>query len=156
MKNPFDAKFKILARKFTILLQHIVKTVDKYGLQKKYLIKHVKDVDDFFECILNERYKSEIAKSYQKRLKKHTSSLFAFIQHDDVSWNNGIAEHTIKILASHSHKAINSYTSSKIDEYLKIMSLFITCEYKNLSFLEFLLSQKKDIYRYAKNLTSAK
>jgi len=149
--NPFDSEFKALAKYFTTLLQDIIKTVDKFGLKKQFLIEHKKDVEEFFSIISKNNYDSDIAKKYQLRLKKNRSKLFRFIEYDNVSWNNSIAEHAIKLLSSHSHKTINSYTSTKIDDYLKLMSLFITCEYNDISFLKFLLSQKKDFYRYCQS-----
>jgi predicted RecB family nuclease len=151
LKNPFDSEFKSLTKLFTNLLQKIIKTVDSHGLNRLYLIEHKKEVEEFFSTVLEEKYCSDIAKKYQKRLKKYKLNLFNFINYDNVSWNNNIAEHAIKILSSHSHKTINSYTSTKINEYLNVMSLFVTCEYNDISFLKFLLSQKKDIFRYCGN-----
>ena len=35
LKNPFDEEFKVLAKKFTRILQSVVETIDKYGLKKR-------------------------------------------------------------------------------------------------------------------------
>jgi hypothetical protein len=119
-----------MTRLFTKLLQDIVKTVDKYELKKKYLQKHKKDVKIFFTTIFDAHYTSEVAQKYQKRLEKHQNTLFTFLDYDNVSWNNTYAEHAIKLLATHRNQNIKFFRKSKIDEYLRIMSLYQTCQYK--------------------------
>jgi predicted RecB family nuclease len=150
LANPFEKEFKSMTRMFTKLLQDIVKTVDKYGLQKKHLQKHKKDVEMFFTTIFDTQYTSEVAQKYQKRLEKHQNTLFTFLDYDNVSWNNTYAEHAIKLLATHRNRNIKFFRESRIDDYLRIMSLYQTCQYKEISFLKFLLSQEIDIDEYCK------
>jgi len=152
LKNPFDEEFRTITRLFTILLQSIIKTVDEYGLKKCKLHNYNTEVYEFFNIILNRNCKSEIAKEYQKRFKRNRNTLFTFINYDNVSWNNTYAEHAIKLLATHRNKNINYFRSTRIDEYLRIMSIYQTCEYKEISFLRFLLSKETDMDEYCRKI----
>jgi len=148
LKNPFDLEFKQIAQIFTSILQNIVNTIDKYGLKKRNLYKHKKEVNKFINEVLTTKYSSEVSIQYQKRIAKNKDKLFLFLNYDNVFWNNSNAEHAIKLLATHRNRNINFFETTRIDEYLKIMSIFQTCEYKEISFLKFLLSQEKDIDKY--------
>lgn len=150
LKNPFNDEFKQMARRFTALLQGIIETIDKRGLKKRYLNKHNKPVRKFFRDILSTEYKSEVAIQYQKRLSKNQDKLFLFLNRDNVSWNNNAAEHAIKLLATHQNRNVNCFRESRIEEYLKIMSIYQTCRYKGISFLKFILSEEKDLDEYCK------
>jgi len=152
LKNPFNDEFKEMARRTTALLQGIIETIDKRGLKKRYLNKHNKLVKKFFRDILSTEYKSEVAIQYQKRLSRNQDKLFLFLNHDNVSWNNNAAEHAIKLLATHQNKNVNCFRESRIEEYLKIMSIYQTCRYKGISFLKFILSDEKDLDEYCKKL----
>jgi hypothetical protein len=145
LKNPFDNEFKEITQDFTFLLQRIVMTIDKYGLKKRNLIKYKKDAEVFLRKVENKKYTSDICLHYQKRIVKNKDKLFLFLQHDSVSWNNNNAEHAIKLLATHSNKNLATFKSTRMDEYLKIMSIYQTCKYKGISFLKFMLSKDKDI-----------
>jgi hypothetical protein len=102
----------------------------------------------FFKKVSTSEYRTEIAQQYQNRIEKNREKLFEFLDHDNVSWNNSNAEHAIKILALHANKNLNSFRESHIDEYLKIMSIYQTCEYKGISFLKFLLSKERSLSRF--------
>jgi hypothetical protein len=43
LNNPFDDAFKSLVREFGQLLRDIVATIDRYGLKKRHLNKHLND-----------------------------------------------------------------------------------------------------------------
>ena len=135
---------------FTTLLQNIMKTIDRHEPQKKYLQKHKKEEEIFLTTDCETQYTSEVARKYQKRLEKHRKRLFTFLDYDHVSWNNTYAEHAIKLLATHRNSNVKFFRQSRIDEYLRIMSLYQTCQYKGISFLKFLLSQEIDIDEYCK------
>jgi hypothetical protein len=145
IRNPFNEEFKAMARNFTKILQTIVETIDRHGLKKFFLRRHKKYVNIFLSTVLRSFYKTEIAQQYQNRFKRNRQKLFEFLNYDNVSWNNTNAEHAIKILAMHANKDINSFRKTRIDDYLKIMSIYQTCEYRNLSFLKFLLSKERII-----------
>jgi len=154
IKNPFEEEFKEMTRLFTELLQKIVKTIDEYGLKKRHLKRHKREVKEFFTHVLHKEYTSEVAQKYQQRLEKNRNTLFTFLDYDNVSWNNTYAEHAIKLLATHRNRNIQYFRKSRLDDYLKIMSLYQTCKYKEISFLKFLLSQETDIDKYCrKNLS---
>lgn len=152
IRNPFNEEFKTIAKDFTIILQDIVSTIDKRGLKQYFLNKHIKSASSFLRKIKNSTYVSETAKAYQKRILKNKNSLFEFLNHDDVSWNNNNAEHAIKLLALHANKNMNTFRASRIDDYLKIISIYQTCEYRNISFLKFLLSKETNLDDYCNNL----
>jgi hypothetical protein len=136
---------------FTSVLQSVVATIDKYGLKQHFLQKHKTEVNDFLENVIQCELKTEIAIHYQNRFKKSKNKLFEFLNHDNVSWNNSNAEHAIRLLAIHANKNLNAFRASRIDDYLKIFSIFQTCDYKEISFLKFLLTKEENIDNYIKN-----
>jgi predicted RecB family nuclease len=148
LKNPFDAELKQITRKFTTLLKAIIITIDKKGFDKNYLIKYKNDVDHFFDFIESTSFYTETGLKYQERFRKNIDKLFTFIEFDNVSWNNTFAEHAIKIMAVHRNKNIKFFKESRMEDYLLIMSLYQTSEYKGFDFLKFLLSRETDIDKY--------
>jgi len=76
--------------------------------------------------------------------------LFAFLNCDGVPWNNNDAEHAIKHLVRIRKRGISSFTKSRVNGYMTLISIYQTCQYKGISFLKFLLSQEKDIDEYLK------
>jgi hypothetical protein len=152
LKNPFDDEFKGMTRRFTLLLQNIIQTIDKYGLKERYLHKHHREADTFLEEVSSTVYVSEVSRQYQVRFQKNRNTLFTFLDYDNVSWNNTYAEHAIKLLATHRNKNIDFFRASRMDEYLRIMSIYQTCEYKKVSFLKFLLSKETDMDEYCRKI----
>jgi hypothetical protein len=65
-----------------------------------------------------------------------------------VSWNNNNAEKAIKFLATHTNRKIKLFTSERMKDYLKIMSIYQTCVYNEVSFMKFLLSKERDFDRF--------
>jgi hypothetical protein len=80
VKDPFNEEFKDLVKRFSILLRNIIETVDKKGLNNVFLRKHSADVDAFFRETLKTKFESEMARKYQKRLKKSKDKLFTFLK----------------------------------------------------------------------------
>jgi predicted RecB family nuclease len=154
LKNPFDEEFKDLAKKFTHILQAVVETIDKYGLKRRHLHKHKKAVLKFYDYVLGKDYTSEAAQQYQKRIQKNRDDLFRFLDYDNVAWNNGNAEHAIKLLATHTNDNLKFCRTTRMEEYLTIMSLYQTCKYRGISLLSFMLSEKIDINSYCTNRAS--
>jgi predicted RecB family nuclease len=147
LKNPFDSEYKELLGQFTLLIQKIIITVDKYGLKKYYLKKHKIEVEAFYNYIENRNFNSEIVIGYQKRILKNRNKLFTFLNYDNVAWNNTNAEHAIKILAVNRNRKMNYLNKNNIEDFMVLFSIFITCKYNEYSFLKFLISGKKDIYK---------
>jgi hypothetical protein len=137
-RNPFDETFKALARKFSALLQKVVETVDHYGLKKKHLHRHRKEVEAFCDATCADESPSEVARRYQARFEKYRGKLFTFLDYDGVPWNNCNAEHAIKCFARHRQFADGRFTEASIKDYLVILSVYQSCEYQGVNFLDFL------------------
>jgi predicted RecB family nuclease len=145
LNNPFDDEFKSLVREFGELLQKIIATIDRYGLKMRHLNKHVDDVDRFFRMLASRQFHSDLAQSYEQRLAKNRDKLFTFLSHDSVPWNNNNAEHAIKHYAHYRQVADGQMTESGLSDYLVLLSVYQTCKYKGVSFLQFLLSGEQDV-----------
>lgn len=148
VRNPFNEEFKTMSKTFTMLLKRLVETIDRHGLKQYFLKKHVREVKSFFSLIESTIYRTEIAVKYQTRFIKNQNKLFEFINHNNVSWNNNNAEHAIKILAMHANKDINGFRETRIGDYLKIMSIYQSCKFQNISFLKYLLSNESTLESY--------
>ena len=143
--NPFDEEFKSLVGEFGHLLRLIIATIDRYGLKQRHLKKHMTDVDRFFNRLGERQYRSDVAESYRERLTKHQAKLFTFLRHDGVPWNNNNAEHAIKYYAKYRVISDGKVTATGLSDYLVLLSIYQTCQYKGVSFLKFLLSREADI-----------
>jgi hypothetical protein len=148
LNNPFDEEFKSFVREFGQLLREIVVTIDRYGLKKRHLNKHLDDVDRFFRTLEGRQFHSDLAKAYQQRLSKNRDKLFTFLKHDSVTWNNNSAEHAIKHFAYYRKVSDGQMTESGLSDYLVLLSVCQTCKYKGVSFLRFLLSGQRDVDRF--------
>jgi Transposase IS66 family len=145
LKNPFNEELKGLVSEFALLLRSIVETVDRFGLKTYFLRKHKGFVQRFYKDLSKRTYASEIAIKYKKRFEKNRDKLFTFLDYDGVPWNNNNAEHAIKAFARLRDVLGGMSTEKGIREYLIFLSISETCKYKGVSFLNFLLSGKKDI-----------
>lgn len=137
-KNPFDEEYKMLVNEFGSLLKRIIETVDRYGLQRKYLEKHTKDTTKFVHQFIEVEYKSELVIKCVKRLKKNWSEYWTFLHYDNVPWNNNNAEVAMKAVAIHRRGTNGQMNENGIRQYLEMLSISQTCRYRNLSFLNFL------------------
>ena len=151
LKNPFNIELKFITGNFTDLMQRIVRTIDRYGFRKYRLQKYNKDVEKLLTKIDKYRFQSEIGLYYQERFNRNKDKLFLFINYDNVSWNNNNAERAIKLLATHTNRNIKLFSENRMREYSQIMSIYPTCVYNNVSFLQFMLSQKRDLSKYVQN-----
>jgi Transposase IS66 family len=122
-----------------------VATIDLYGLKRRHLGKHRRDVEKFFRTISGKAYRSDAAESYRQRLMKYRDRLFTFLDHDGVPWNNNNAEHAVKAFAYYREVADSMITEAGLNQYLVLLSVYQTCKYKGVSFLQFLLSRGTDI-----------
>ena len=124
LKNPFNEELKFITQNFTGLMQRIARTIDRYGLRKYRLNKYNKDVERLLGQLTDFRFQSEIGLYYQERFNRNRDKLFAFINYDNVSWNNNNAERAIKLLATHTNRKINLFSENRMREYLQIMSIY--------------------------------
>ena len=145
LNNPFDEELKSITQPFGVLLREIVTTIDEHGLQKKYLMKHMPAVEEFFHSIDNRLTLSDAAEALRLRLIKNRDKLFTFIQYDGIPWNNNNAEHAIKQFAYYREIYHGIITESGLENYLVLLSICQTCHYKGIDFLKFLLSKEQDI-----------
>ena len=149
LKNPFDDELKVVASDFGHLLRDIVVTIDRWGLRRRYLAKHVKRVKRFFRTVCEKHCESEAAETLRTRLKKYKDKLFTFLEHDGVPWNNNNAEHAIKQFAHYRVVADGIMSENGINDYLALLSIVVTCKFKGVSPLRFLMSRERDIDTFA-------
>jgi len=147
-KNQFDDEFKTIVKSFGHLLQMIVDTINKYGLKKRNLFKHKKDVEKFYRDIIEKEFESEISIQYQKKFLKYKNKLFTFLHYDEIPWNNNNAEHAIKPFAAYRKVVDGLLSENGINDYLILLSIQQTCKYRGISFLEFLKSKEKSIEEF--------
>jgi hypothetical protein len=147
LSHPFDQELKDLGKAFGQLLRGMVETIDAYGLKKRYLKRHKDAVEQFFRGITLYAAKSEAGSRLANRLNKYRSKLFTFLDYDGIPWNNNNAEHAIKHFAKYRRLANGRFTECGLRDYLKLLSIYETCKYKEIGFLDFLLSKHRDIDR---------
>ena len=141
-RNPFDAELKATASAFGTLLQAIIQTVDRFGLKKRHLNKHKKNVNQFLQQQASRVFSSEAAKKYKARFQKSGRKMFTFLDFDGVPWNNNNAEHAIKRFAKYRRETGGRFTEVSLNDYLVLATVFETCEFNSVSVLKFLLSKE--------------
>lgn len=151
LNNQLNAEYREIVIKFGPLLRKIIETIDKYGLRKKYLNKHKKDVANFYNQILNKVYDTDLAINWQKRFKKNKGKLFNFLNYDGIPWNNNNAEHAIKPFAKYRSRAKGFLREEGVKDFLVLLSIQQTCKYRGINFLDFLKSKEKSIEEYCRN-----
>ncbi len=147
-KNPFDEELKSLARGLTDVLCPIIETIDKFGLRKRNLKKHIKAADKYCNVIIANEYSSELAQNYQRRITKYADRMFTFLRYDNVSWNNNSAEHAIKRYANLRRCFSATSTEDGISKYLILLSISETLRRNGFNFFDFLKGDKLDINQF--------
>ena len=137
-KNPFDEEYKALVVAFGKLLRLVIGTIDRYGLKKRHLARHLKDTDHFRRQFVEREHRSDSAAKAAKRFRRHWDECWTFLHHDGVPWNNNNAEAAIRAFALHRRGVNGQVTERRLQEYLNMLSLAQTCRYRNLSFLDVL------------------
>src|ERR1019366_10760528 len=140
--NPFNEQFKHFAQDFGTLLRPIIETVDRFGLKKRHLAKHKRDVDRFLKSVEVLKPDSELVEKYHNRFLKYWPKMFTFLDYDGVPLNNNNAEHAIKRFAKYRRNADGCYTERSLKEYLVLASVLETCEFNKVNVLKFLLSKE--------------
>lgn len=144
-RNPYDEELRSVAEPFARLLKDIVLTIDRYGLRKLHLHKHVKAAEGFCTNIARSHFASDCASKYQTRFEKYGDRLFTFLRYDGVPWNNNNAEHAVHYFAKLRRFADGTFTQSSVEELLVILTVLQTCEYNRVNPLKFLLSGKNQL-----------
>ena len=147
--NPFDDELKALIVEFSAILQRIVETIDRHGLTSQWLIKHKPQADAFVDRVCKNDYRSQVAQGYKKRISKYRDKLFVFLEHDGVAWHNNNAEYAIKQFAEYRLIVDGNITEEGLLVFLGLLGICVTCKYKRLNFLRFLLSRERDIDVFA-------
>jgi predicted RecB family nuclease len=138
--NPFDGDLNAIVRRFATVMRPIIETIDRYGLSKRHLQRHKTAAVEFVEGVMKQRLASEVTTKYKKRIEKYGSRMFTFLDYDHVPWHNNQAEHAIKAFARYRRFADGRFTKKSLGEYLSILSVVQTCEYRGVDVLGFLLS----------------
>lgn len=145
LKEPFNEEMKSLVHEFAALLKPVVETIDRHGLKAHFLKKHRAEVARFYQRLLARHYTTELAQKAQDRFRRNQGKLFTFLDHDDVPWNNNNAEHAIKAFAALRNVIEAFSTESGVRDYLVLLSISQTCEYRGVDFLQFLRSGEKRV-----------
>jgi len=130
LNNPFDGEMKSVAVGFASLLKPMVDTIDRRGLRKSSLRKHLVAVDQFYNVLDTSDFKSEAALKCQQRFLKNRDKLFTFLRYDGVPWNNNNAEHAIKAFSRLRDVMAGSSSKKGVNEYLTLLTVAETCEYQ--------------------------
>lgn len=149
LKHPYDEELKTIVRGFAGLLKSIVDTIDHRGLKKRFLGKHLRDVDRFYGKVTQLECHSDEAKKCRHRFLRNRDKLFTFLSHDGIPWHNNNAEHAIKAFSKMRSNTGGSFTESSVRNNMILLSICQTCEYGNRDFFEFLRSGETDIYAFA-------
>lgn len=123
LKHPFDEEIKWLARAFAELLRPMVETIDRHGLHSRFLKPHLEAVDKFYQRLWKLTPRSEVASKSKQRFEKNRDTLFTFLSHDGVPWNDNNAEHAIKAFAA-LRQVIKGVTSESDCEITLCFSVF--------------------------------
>ena len=142
---PFDEELRQIVLEFGDLLKRIVETIDRRGLKRRFLSKHVAGVERFYRKMAKAGYQSEAALKCKERFEKNRQKLFTFLSYDGIPWNNNNAEHAIKAFARLRRVILGLSTPKGIEDYLILLSVCQTCRYSEVDFLDFLRSGEKDI-----------
>ena len=153
LKNPLDAELREMSTRFGGLLGSIVDTINRHGLKRTYLVAHKQKVERFFQEITEQDYLSAFAIKYRERLMRNQERLFTFLDKDGVPWNNNNAEHGIKHFAKYRRSVPGLISVKRLEEHLVFLSIFQTCEYRGLNFLDFLKSGQRTISDFEKLLS---
>jgi predicted RecB family nuclease len=151
LNNPFDTEMKSIAVGFANLLRPMVDTIDRRGLRKASLGRHLNSVEQFYGLLDKSDFKSESAVKCQQRFQKNRDKLFTFLRYDGVPWNNNNAEHAIKAFAKLRDVIAGSSTKKGVDQYLTLLTVAETCEFQGLDFLDFLRSRETDVETFSRS-----
>lgn len=151
---PFDTEFETFILEIRNLIIPIMSTVQKYGLKKRNLNKHLSSVDRFYQkVIINKHYKSDLTLNYQKRFIRYRQGLFSFLTQDRIPWHNNAAENAIRHLAVQ-RKISGSFHEITTHHYLRLLGIRQTCRYQEKSFFKFLFSGETDLDNFQRSKRS--
>jgi len=151
LKEPFNNELRLLTQGLAAVVQPIIATIGRFGFKTRLLKRHKKAVAQFYKFLFRGEFNTASARKLQTRVKRNADKLFTFIDHDGVPWNNNNAEHAIKALARLRDVIDCHSNEAGMQAYLTLLSIFQTCEYKGIDFLQFLRSGETDIEALGRN-----
>ena len=151
LDHPFDDDLKQIVRNFAALLKPMVETVDRFGLKRHFLRKHLVNVERFYKWLRKIEARNEVVGKCKERFEKNSDKLFTFLRYDGIPWNNNNAEHAIKAFARLRDVIGGICTAKAVQEYLILLSVRQTCVYQGIDFLDFLRSGERSIDAFANN-----
>lgn len=83
------------------------------------------------------------------RCPLHWGAVFTFLDYDGVPWNNNGAENAIKEFATLRRCIGGVSTENGMGDYLILLSIRQTLKRRDFGFLDFLLSGKRNLERFA-------
>ena len=156
LKYPFDSELADVSKAFGCLLREIVSTVDKRGLKSYWLGRYKSAVERYFDELSSKQLTSDTAEALRKRLLRYKSKLFTFLEYDGIPWNNNNSEHAVKPFAKYRSVVNGRVTEQGLSDYLVLLSIYETCEYRGVSFFKFMLSGMRDVDKYCEEVTRRK
>ncbi len=132
VKQDFQ-ELKQLVHDFASLLNPMIETIDRHGLKRRFLNKHLKSVDRFYKDL------------------SLRENCITFLRHNGVPWNNNNAEHAIKAYARSRVMFQGAPSAKSMSEYLVLLSICETCRFRGIDFLDFLRSGERDVEAFAKS-----
>jgi predicted RecB family nuclease len=145
---PFDTEFEELVLAVRDLIIPIMECVQEHGLKQRYLGRFRAEVNEFYaDVVFDRQYRSEFAVKYQQRFARYRDSLFTFLDYDGIPWHNNTAESAIRHIALQ-RKISGAFHESMTHDYLILLGIKQSCRFQGKSFLEFLLSEEKDIDQF--------
>jgi hypothetical protein len=150
-KHPYNDDYNQFTMAVHDLLVPMLDDVHRFGLKVFHLKKHKCRVDRFYREYIDghSSFEEPVAK-YKKRFDRYRESLFTFLEHDGVPWNNNAAERAIRHLAVQ-RKISGAFSIVGANRYLRLLAIAQTCRFQEKSFLGFLLSGLKDVDAFAES-----
>ncbi len=148
-RNPFNQDYELFVSKVRDMFVPMFEDVGKRGLKSRYLKKHMKVVDRFYRDVIEcHDVSSELVERYKKRFRRYQNSLFTFLIEDGIPWNNNMAERALRHLSVQQKISGCFFGQSGADNYLRLLSISQTCRFQDKPFLDFLLSDERDIDQF--------
>jgi hypothetical protein len=149
LKNPFNQDYESFLVSIKDLLVPLFEDEERYGLKCRFLKKHMKAVERFYNMNIDGiQHNCEIIQKYQKRFSRYRESLFRFLVEDGIPWNNNAAERALCHLVVQ-RKISRSFSSTNgLSRYLLLLGIAQTCRFQEKSFLKFLLSEERGVDKF--------
>src|SRR5258708_19308199 len=75
LKNPYDDELRQIVQQFGELLKQIVDTIDRHGLKKRFLNKHLCLVERFYKRLFNRHCQNQVPANCIQRFQMNKQKL---------------------------------------------------------------------------------